>query len=108
MLGERVFHDPPPPHPALVLPRQPPRFPVAALRTTLVEAVSAGLAEDVDRAGKVKKVGVSLGDVRTDVVKLLDWYILREPDRTPVLFGEICLNARLRLGLEPRDVGDLL
>ncbi|WP_445519508.1 hypothetical protein [Streptomyces sp. NEAU-174] len=25
-----------------------------------------------------------------------------------MFFGEICLLARLRLGLEPRDVGDLL
>ncbi len=83
-------------------------IPVAALRTTLVEAVIAGLAEDVDRAGKGNRAGVSLGDIRTDVVKLLDWYILRGPGRTPVLFGEICLLARLRLGLEPRDVGDLL
>ncbi|MFD0449426.1 hypothetical protein ACFQ10_54920 [Streptomyces indonesiensis] len=83
-------------------------IPVAALRTTLVEAVIAGLAEDVDRAGTGNKAGVSLGDIRTDVVKLLDWYILRQPGRTPVLFGEICLLARLRLGLEPRDVGDLL
>ncbi|MDT0460694.1 hypothetical protein RM550_34065 [Streptomyces sp. DSM 41527] len=83
-------------------------IPVAALRTTLVEAVIGGLAEDVDRAGKRNRAGVSLGDIRRDVVKLLDWYILREPGRTPVLFGEICLLARLRLGLEPRDVGDLL
>ncbi|WP_053164289.1 hypothetical protein [Streptomyces noursei] len=82
--------------------------PVAALHTTLVEAVVGGLAEDVDRAGKPNRAGVSLGDIRTDVVKLLDWYILRKPGRAPALFGEICLIARLRLGLEPRDVGDLL
>ncbi|GGT02792.1 hypothetical protein [Streptomyces cinerochromogenes] len=83
-------------------------IPVAALRTTLVEAVVGGLAEDVERAGKKNRAGVSLGDIRRDVVKLLDWYILREPGGTPVLFGEICLLARVRLGLEPRDVGDLL
>ncbi|WP_405969048.1 hypothetical protein OG496_00540 [Streptomyces sp. NBC_00988] len=83
-------------------------IPVSALRTTLIEAVIGGLADDVARAGKTTKIGVSLGDIRQDVVKLLDWYILREPGGTPVLFGEICLIARLRLGLEPRDVGDLL
>jgi hypothetical protein len=78
------------------------------LRTTLVEAVVGGLAENVDRASKKNRPSVSLGDIRRDVVKLLDWYILREPDGTPVLFGDICLLARVRLGLEPRDVGDLL
>jgi hypothetical protein len=83
-------------------------IPVTALRTTLVEAVVGGLAADVGRAGKKYGTGVPLGDIRTDIVKLLDWYILREPARTPTLFGEICLNARLRLGLEPRAVGDLL
>ncbi|KNE78681.1 hypothetical protein AB0B04_18520 [Streptomyces xinghaiensis] len=83
-------------------------IPVAALRTTLVEAVVAGLAEDVDRTSKKNRAGVSLGDIRTDIVKLLDWHILRKPAQTPVLFGEICLLARLRLGLEPRDVGELL
>lgn len=83
-------------------------IPVAALRTTLVEAVLGGLADDVERAGKTNKTSISLGDIRRDVVKLLDWYLLREPDGTPLLFGEICLLARVRLGLEPRDVGDLL
>ncbi|MGW0190692.1 hypothetical protein ACWDV7_33845 [Streptomyces sp. NPDC003362] len=83
-------------------------IPVAALRTTLVEAVVGGLAEDVERAGKKDRTGVSLGDIRRDVVRLSAWYILRQPDRTPVLFGEICLLARVRLGLQPRDVGDLL
>lgn len=83
-------------------------IPVEALRTTLVEAVVAGLAEDVERAGKTNKTSVSLGDIRRDVVKLLDWYILRKPDWTPLLFGEICLLARVRLGLKPRNVGDLL
>ncbi|MEU9488012.1 hypothetical protein AB0D83_30970 [Streptomyces decoyicus] len=83
-------------------------IPVAALRTTLVEAVIGGLAEDVGRAGKTSRTTVSLGDIRTDVVKLIDWYILREPDLTPAFFGEICLIARLRLGLDPTDVGSLL
>ncbi|MCZ9341493.1 hypothetical protein NGM37_27395, partial [Streptomyces sp. TRM76130] len=83
-------------------------IPVEALRTTLVEAVAAGLAEDVERAGKTNKTSVSLGDIRRDVVKLLDWYILRKPDWTPLIFGEICLLARVRLGLKPRNVGDLL
>ncbi|MEU9062448.1 hypothetical protein AB0D13_27170 [Streptomyces sp. NPDC048430] len=83
-------------------------IPVSALRTTLVEAVLGGLAEDVGRAGKANRTPVFLGDIRTDVVKLLDWYILREPDRTPALFGEICLLARLRFELDPKDIGALL
>ncbi|MGW7788037.1 hypothetical protein [Streptomyces tricolor] len=59
-------------------------IPVAALRTTLVEAVVGGLAEDVERAAKTDKATVSLGDIRRDVVKLLDWYVLRELGGTPV------------------------
>ncbi|MFD3920246.1 hypothetical protein [Streptomyces sp. NPDC058595] len=83
-------------------------IPVTAVRTTLIDAIVGGFAEDVGRAGRANRADVSLGDIRTDVVKLLDWYILREPDRTPVLFGEICLLARVRFGLDPRDVGSLL
>ncbi|TYR53318.1 hypothetical protein [Streptomyces parvus] len=83
-------------------------IPLTALRTTLVEAVIGGLAEDAAQAREYQKATVSLGDIRKDVVKLIDWYILRAPARTPALFGEICLTARLNLGLDPRDVGALL
>ncbi|MGW6489651.1 hypothetical protein [Streptomyces sp. NPDC055056] len=82
-------------------------IPVAALSTTLVEAIVGGLADDVARAGKANRAP-ALGDIRTDVIKLLDWYILREPGGASALFGEICLMARLRLELEPKEVGDLL
>ncbi|MGW1412211.1 hypothetical protein [Streptomyces sp. NPDC002403] len=82
-------------------------IPVSALHTTLIEAVIGGLAVDVESA-REQGGEVSLGDIRTDVVKLLDWYIQREPNRTPGLFGEICLIARLRLGLPPEKVGRLL
>ncbi|MFE7400641.1 hypothetical protein [Streptomyces sp. NPDC057557] len=75
---------------------------------TLIEAVIGGLAVDVENAREQGKSEVSLGDIRTDVVKLLDWYIQREPNRIPGLFGEICLTARLRLGLPPEKVGRLL
>ncbi|MEU6805665.1 hypothetical protein ABZ931_32380, partial [Streptomyces neyagawaensis] len=51
---------------------------------------------------------VLLGDIRRDVVRLIDWYILREPRLAPALFGEICLDARVRFGLDPKDVGGLL
>lgn len=83
-------------------------IPVSAVCTTLIEAVVGGLAADAGRARKAEGTDVSLGDIRTDVVKLLDWYILRAPDRTPALFGEICLLAHVRLGLKPSDVGSLL
>lgn len=83
-------------------------IPVSVLRTTLIEAVIGGLARDVENAQKRGKAEVSLGYIRTDVVKLLDWYIQRKPDRTPRLFGEICLTARLRLGLPAEKVGRLL
>ncbi len=83
-------------------------IPVAALRTTLIEAVLGGLADDIEQAGGNHMPRGTLGDIRRDVIKLLDWYILREPDGTPSLFGEICLTARLRLGLHPKDVGGLL
>ncbi|MFE7331909.1 hypothetical protein ACFU8W_44925 [Streptomyces sp. NPDC057565] len=83
-------------------------IPVSALRTTLIEAVIGGLAQDVENAREWGKGEVSLGDIRTDVVKLLDWYIQREPGHTPGLLGEICLTARLRLALPPEKVGRLL
>ncbi|MFD3469977.1 hypothetical protein ACFWWM_27165 [Streptomyces sp. NPDC058682] len=50
----------------------------------------------------------SVGDIRTDAVKLLDWYIERRPAHTPGLFGEILLIARTRLELPPPKVGSLL
>ncbi|MFI6150933.1 hypothetical protein [Streptomyces sp. NPDC051109] len=83
-------------------------FPVSALRTTLIEAVLGGLADDVERARKWGKEEPSLGDVRTDVVKLLDWYIERTPDHTAGLFGEILLIARTRLDLPAQKVAGLL
>lgn len=83
-------------------------IPVSALRTTLIEAVLGGLADRVKTTRARGKTEVSLGDIRTDVVKLLVWYIQRKPDRLPGLFGEICLLARLRLGLPPEKVGRLL
>ncbi len=67
-----------------------------------------GLADDVERARKWEKEDPSLGDIRTDVVKLLDWYIQRDPSATPGLFGEILLIARTRLDLAPEQVGSLL
>ncbi|MFD9794251.1 hypothetical protein ACFWXK_25245 [Streptomyces sp. NPDC059070] len=82
--------------------------PVSALRTTLIEAVVGGLAQDVESARAWGKDVPSLGDIRTDIVKLLDWYIQREPHHAPGLFGEICLIARTRLGLAPEKVGRLI
>ncbi|MEU8843815.1 hypothetical protein AB0D97_32625 [Streptomyces roseus] len=83
-------------------------FPVSALRTALIEAVLGGLADDVERAHKWGKGEPSLGDIRTDVVKLLDWYIERKPDHAAGLFGEILLVARTRLDLPPQKVASLL
>ncbi|MFJ4866617.1 hypothetical protein [Streptomyces sp. NPDC088748] len=83
-------------------------FPVSALRTTLIEAVLGSLADDVDRARKWGKEKPSLGDIRTDVVKLLDWYIERKPGHTAGLLGEILLIARTRLDLPPQKVASLL
>jgi hypothetical protein len=76
------------------------------VRTTIIEAVLGGLARDIKDTEASKDV--LLGDILTDVVHLIDWYILREPQLAPALFGEICLDARMRFGLEPKDVGDLL
>lgn len=81
-------------------------IPLAAVRTTIVEAVLGGLARDAEGLDDSKDV--FLGDIRSDVVHLIDWYILREPRLVPALFGEICLDARVRFGLDPKDVGDLL
>ncbi|MFE7711377.1 hypothetical protein ACFU6I_37695 [Streptomyces sp. NPDC057486] len=63
---------------------------------------------DVENAREWGKSEISLGDIRTDVVKLLDRYIQREPGHTPGLLGEICLTACLRLALHPEKVGRLL
>jgi hypothetical protein len=81
-------------------------IPLDAVRTTIVEAVLGGLARDAEDLDPSKPV--LLGDIRSDVVRLIDWYILREPRLAPALFGEICLDARVRFGLDPKDVGDLL
>uniref|UniRef100_UPI003F4948B4 hypothetical protein n=1 Tax=Streptomyces achromogenes TaxID=67255 RepID=UPI003F4948B4 len=81
-------------------------IPLTAVRTTIVEAVLGGLARDAKDTDDSKDV--ILGDIRRDVVRLIDWYILREPQLAPALFGEICLDARLRFGFDPKDVGDLL
>ncbi|MGW9374135.1 hypothetical protein ACWGVR_29505 [Streptomyces xanthophaeus] len=95
--------------PAVALTERPGRlFPISALRTTLIEAVIGNLADDVERARKWGKGETSLGDIRTDVVKLLDWYIQRDPEATSGLFGEILLIARTRLDLAPEQVGSLL
>ncbi|GAA2445251.1 hypothetical protein [Streptomyces macrosporus] len=83
-------------------------FPITALRTTLIEAVLGGLAQDVENAREWRKVEPSLGDIRTDVVKLLDWYIQRDPGATSGLFGEICLLARIRFALPLQEVGRLI
>ncbi|MFE9404773.1 hypothetical protein ACFYNY_23895 [Streptomyces sp. NPDC006530] len=81
-------------------------IPIAAVRTTIVEAVLGGLARDVaDTHGHVTS---SLGDIRADVVHLIHWYIQREPRLAPALFGEICLDARMRFDLDPKDVGKVL
>lgn len=79
-------------------------FPVSALRTTLIEAVVSGLARDVVK-GRSEQ---SLGDIRTDVVKVFDWYIQRKPDHLEGLLGEICLLAHTRLDLAPEAVGRLI
>ncbi|MFD7959043.1 hypothetical protein ACFV4X_36910 [Streptomyces ardesiacus] len=81
-------------------------IPLAAVRTTIIEAVLGGFARDVEHTDTSKRV--PLGDILGDVVHLIDWYILREPRLAPALFGEICLDARVRFGLDPKDVGDLL
>ncbi|MGW5602597.1 hypothetical protein ACWEWL_26395 [Streptomyces rochei] len=81
-------------------------IPLDAVRTTIVEAVLGGLARDVEDLDD--STGVFLGDIRRGVVHLIDWYILREPRLAPALFGEICLDARVRFGLDPKDVGALL
>ncbi|WP_327330542.1 hypothetical protein OG265_37325 (plasmid) [Streptomyces sp. NBC_01208] len=83
-------------------------IPISAVRTAVIEAVLGGLARDVNNARKRGRNEVSLGDIRRDVVALLDWYIQRKPDHTPRLFGEICLEARLRFELSSEQVGHLL
>ncbi|MGC5041037.1 hypothetical protein ACLQ2C_36480 [Streptomyces sp. DT73] len=76
--------------------------PVWALRTTLIEAVLAHLVMDA------QKGVLSASLLRQDVVKIFDWYVQRQPDRTVGLLGEICLDSRLRLDVDPQTVGELI
>lgn len=75
--------------------------PMGALRTTLIEAVLSHLAEDVEE----ERSGIGLGTLRHDVVEVFDWYVQRKPDHTAGLLSEICLDARMRLDLDPKIVG---
>ncbi|WP_256105851.1 hypothetical protein [Streptomyces sp. ODS05-4] len=82
-------------------------IPLEAVRTTIVQAVLGGLAQSAELTGGTAN-GKLLGDISRDVVHLIDWYIQREPQMARPLFGDICLDARLRFNLDPQDVGDLL
>ncbi|WP_326680935.1 hypothetical protein [Streptomyces sp. NBC_01237] len=84
--------------------------PHGILRDVLVAAILRSLMEDVeDGVGYGKKVeDLFLGDLPLSTVKLLSWYIQRQPGSTAGIFGEVCLSARTRLGLRPLQVGRLL
>ncbi|MDQ0808719.1 hypothetical protein QFZ63_000433 [Streptomyces sp. B3I7] len=75
-------------------------IPLDAVRTTIIGAVLGGLAraaEDLDDSEDVL-----LGDIRSDVVHLIDWYIPREPRLAPALFGEILPGRSCALRTRPQ------
>ncbi|MFG2895002.1 hypothetical protein [Streptomyces sp. NPDC048248] len=84
-------------------------IPHGPLRDVLVESIVGRLAEDVEqRVSEGKGVeDIMLSDMPTSAVKLLTWYIQRRPRETANLLGEVCLTARVRLGLQPAVVGGL-
>ncbi len=82
-------------------------IPHSPLRDVLVEAILSRLAEDVERRrGEDRKESI-LSDMPTSAVKLLTWYIQHRPRETANILGEICLKARVRLDLQPAEVGSL-
>lgn len=78
------------------------------LREVLVDAVVGHLAEDVERKKQTQKEEIALSDLPTSTVKMLTWYFQHHPDSTASILGEICLQSRVRLGLGPAQVGELL
>ncbi|MGZ2361703.1 hypothetical protein LRE75_34355 [Streptomyces sp. 372A] len=77
--------------------------PMSALRTTLIEAVLSHLAtNDV-----TEKSGIWLRPLRSDIVRIFDWYVQRKPDHTAGLLSGICLEAHTRLDVSPKSVGEL-
>lgn len=82
-----------------------PHFP---LREVLVDAVVGHLAEDVERRKETQKEDITLSDLSGSTVKMLTWYFQHHPDSTASILGEICLQSRVRLGLAPAQVGELL
>ncbi|GAA2616103.1 hypothetical protein GCM10010304_81980 [Streptomyces roseoviolaceus] len=83
-------------------------IPHSPLRDVLVDAVVGQFTEDGERKRKTQKKEITLSDLSTSTVKMLTWYFQHHPDHTASILGEICLEARVRLGLAPAQVGNLL
>lgn len=83
--------------------------PHGPLRDVLVESILCRLAEDVGRRGGegTSMDETVLSDMPRSSVKLLTWYLQHRPRETASLLGDVCLKARVRLGLSPDVVGDL-
>ncbi|WP_329171281.1 hypothetical protein [Streptomyces sp. NBC_01477] len=82
-------------------------IPGGALRKVLIDAVLGHLADDVDQHGGTND-GKRLGDLPADTVRMLVWYFQHRPEAAAGIFGEICLDARLRFGITPVQVGKML
>jgi hypothetical protein len=83
-------------------------IPHSALREVLLDAVDGHLAEDVEPKKQTGKGKITALDLPAATVKMLTWYIQHHPDSTAGILGEICLQARVRLDLDPAQVGAVL
>jgi hypothetical protein len=82
-------------------------IPGSALRGVLIDAVLSSLAVDVERRSGSKDQ-TTLGDLPAGTVAMLVWYLQHRPEAAAGVFGEICLDARLRFNLSPVQVGKML
>jgi hypothetical protein len=82
-------------------------IPGGALRTVPIHAVLGHLADDVDQHSGPKDER-RLADLPADTVRMLVWYFQHRPEAAAGIFGEICLDARLRFGFTPVQVGKML
>jgi hypothetical protein len=79
-------------------------IPHSALREVLKDAVLGHLAEDAER----KREAEDLTWLPKGTVTMLVWFFQHRPDSTAGILGEICLEARVRFGISPAHVGEML
>ncbi|MFE2188247.1 hypothetical protein [Streptomyces sp. NPDC059455] len=81
-------------------------IPHSAVHDVLTAVIVGHLTEDLRR--RTKTSTDDLTPFPASTVKLLTWYIQHRPSSTASLLGEVCLEARVRLDLDPAQVGATL